>query len=560
MERLKPEDPEFIGPWTLVGRLGSGGMARVYLGKKGTKLAAVKIIHSGLAADEQFINRFQREVEALQKLNSPHVANYVDANFDENQCWMATEYIEGPSLKEEIEINGPLSDTEWKTLAQNLLEALAELDKKGILHRDIKPSNIILSKNGPKLIDFGLAQQSDATSLTTTGLIAGSPAWMSPEIINGEPPSTASDLFSLGSVLIFAKSGKSVWGDGPTAVVFHNIIKNKPNFESLNPDQKIFVSALLSSNPQQRISKMKEFLSSNEGNIQSSLNRLSKKDEKVNLYKLRTKLLSPQIRQNKNPIKILVGAALFLLIFIQFNPFTSAYNLKSSTISNLLNDDLDELEAKLSPSCGVLANTLSQSIETFLEIENEIENDWQVASTFKYEPNKLVTANESKLNTYESEALKVIDNIENEVNRQIANEDSIKRSIIDSFASTCNFEDLEEKFDTRYREVKALINDVNFPSWDPPSGYFIDLTNQTFAYRWPEVSSYEGPGSQGWTVDLINYFGCPDGFLVTITTVDGEQWRGSNNAGRADESFRVYVPSGKVYESGEVEGILFECN
>lgn len=202
MERLRPEDPEQVGPWTIVGRLGSGGMGEVYIGKRGTEVVAVKVLHRWLATDIAFKNRFAREIESIEKLNSPNIAKYINSDLSSDVGWLAIEYVDGPSLKEEVEVNGPLSDRDWNLLARGLLSALKEMQQQNVVHRDIKPSNIILSKSGPKLVDFGLSQQVDSTSLTTTGMIAGSPAWISPEAINSEKLTIESDLFSLGLSLI----------------------------------------------------------------------------------------------------------------------------------------------------------------------------------------------------------------------------------------------------------------------------------------------------------------------------------------------------------------------
>lgn len=252
MERLLPEDPEFIGPWELVSRLGTGGMGEVFIGKQGTNLAAVKVIHPWLTKDPSFKSRFAREIDSLRELKSPYVAQLFDYDVSATYPWLAMEYVDGPSLKQEVETNGPLNDVAWSKLAHDALAALQDMLESGIVHRDIKPSNLILSSNGLKVIDFGLAQQSDATSLTMTGLTAGSPAWLSPEQVNGEEVTGASDLFSLGTVLAYAKSGVSPWGNGPTAVTFHNIVLGKVDLSHLTEAQRNLVSTLLSPDPQQR--------------------------------------------------------------------------------------------------------------------------------------------------------------------------------------------------------------------------------------------------------------------------------------------------------------------
>lgn len=264
MERLRPEDPEKIGPWTIVGRLGSGGMGEVYIGKHGTELVAIKVLHRWLAVDTAFKSRFAREIESIGKLNSPNIAKYIDSDLSGDIGWLAIEYVDGPSLKEEIEVNGALDDKSWNSLARGLLVALKEMQLQNVVHRDIKPSNIILSKSGPKIVDFGLSQQVDSTSLTTTGLIAGSPAWISPEAINSEKLTIESDLFSIGSVLAFAKEGRNIWGDGLTAVVFNNIVTRNYKFSKLNSSQQMLIEDLFSKDLKIRVKGMNAFLSKTE--------------------------------------------------------------------------------------------------------------------------------------------------------------------------------------------------------------------------------------------------------------------------------------------------------
>ena len=345
MERLRREDPEQIGPWTIVGRLGSGGMGEVFIGKQGTKLAAVKVLHAWYATDPNFKSRFIREIESISNLKSPFIANYIGSDVGPNVGWLATEYIEGPSLREEIEVNGPLDDIAWQKLATGLLSAIEEMGKFNVVHRDIKPSNIILSSKGPKLIDFGLAQQVDSTSLTTTGLIAGSPAWLSPESINGEPLTRASDLFSLGSVLAYAKSGKSAWGDGPTAVVFHNIVTRKHKLEGLNPEQEKLVSQLLDKDPKKRINLILKDSKPVEESYSSEVNSSIKQSQKFEpslLFQIIEKFRKKLLQKKLIVIAFIFSCLLSLnMNFESLNPYqltenaTDKPNLRKTENSNL---------------------------------------------------------------------------------------------------------------------------------------------------------------------------------------------------------------------------------
>jgi serine/threonine protein kinase len=540
VDRLEPGDPKLIGPWSLVGRLGAGGMARVFVGKRGTQLAAIKVIHSGLANDENFRNRFRREVEALQSHQSPNIANYIDSNFDEGECWLATDYVDGPSLKEEVEINGPIEDNDWNRLASTLLTTLAELNNKGILHRDIKPSNIILSKYGPKLIDFGLAQQSDATSLTTTGMIAGSPAWMSPEIIKGEQATLASDLFSLGSVLVFAKSAQNPWGDGPTAVVFHNILQKDPNLGVLTKDQKPIVTALLSRNQQHRISKMNEFLLSQSKN--DTLNDLvAPKKQKQTIKIRKVSQFQFWIKSQKKVTVLILSALLLVLIGTKINTFSNNYNLKAETVLGIFKGDELELSEVIAPSCPLIRNTLNNSISIFSDTQDSVLKDWQVANNYT---NPLYTAYQAKDMTYSSQADIIIQKLEAKSNGKIDKPLLIKDGIIEKFSAECNLVDLESRFREKYESARFELDRIINPEPWIPKGF--TEYSVGFAYRYPDVEYYEGPGGEtfgGWTIDVIAHFGCPNRILAMMPMYGGDTWQGKSEGGLADKTYRIYIPA-----------------
>ncbi len=255
MEPLKSQDPKSIGSWKLIGRLGSGGMGIVYLAEKNIQRVALKVVQNFMDSPEVRA-RLQREVELMGKIKSARVAKVIDSDVNSDFAWIATEFIDGPDLKTYVELGGVLNKQDWNGLALGLLQGLEEVHAEGIIHRDIKPSNILISKNGPKLIDFGIAQGTDATSLTSTGLVAGSPAWLAPEQIHGTPLTYATDLFSLGSVLIFAASGFSPWGEQTsttTPVVFNRIMNKDPDLSTLTDQQKKLVTKLLEKDPQKRL-------------------------------------------------------------------------------------------------------------------------------------------------------------------------------------------------------------------------------------------------------------------------------------------------------------------
>lgn len=254
MEPLNSKDPKSIGGFTLVGRLGKGGMGVVYLASRKSVSVALKVIRDSLIDDDSEATRFSREVATLEKISSLNVAGIIDAGVDEGRAWFAAEFVNGPNLSELVNDKGPLDEDQWWELAKGLLNGLADVHKTGVIHRDIKPANVIMAETGPKLIDFGIAHVSDATSVTATGLVAGSPAWFSPEQIEGFELTPATDVFSAGSVLTFAASGSSPWGGETTmtkASVF-KILTSEPELSSLTDAQRFLVEHMLEKEPSLR--------------------------------------------------------------------------------------------------------------------------------------------------------------------------------------------------------------------------------------------------------------------------------------------------------------------
>ena len=254
MEPLNKKDPKTIGGFTLVGRLGKGGMGVVYLASRKSESVALKVIRDSLIDDESEATRFSREVATLEKIVSPNVAEIIDAGTDDGLAWFAAEFVNGPNLSELVNDKGPLGEDQWWNLARGLLNGLADVHKTGVIHRDIKPANIIMAEPNPKLIDFGIAHISDATSVTATGLVAGSPAWFSPEQIEGFELTSATDVFSAGSALTFAASGESPWGGETTmtkASVF-KILTSEPELGKLSEAQRFLLEQMLEKEPSQR--------------------------------------------------------------------------------------------------------------------------------------------------------------------------------------------------------------------------------------------------------------------------------------------------------------------
>jgi eukaryotic-like serine/threonine-protein kinase len=251
MEPLSPKDPKSIGDYTLIGRLGSGGMGIVYLAADGPDSVALKVIRESLLEDPSQATRFSREIETLKKISSPYVAKIINSGVTDGQAWYATEFVNGPDLKSLVEAKGPLKGDVWMSLAKGLLQGISAIHAQGIIHRDIKPANVIIAESGPKIIDFGIAQVTDATSVTSTGLVAGTPAWFSPEQIEGKSLTVATDLFSAGSVLTYAATGKSPWGDETTMTKasVYSILVSEPNLSEVTDTQRKIIGPLLSKEP-----------------------------------------------------------------------------------------------------------------------------------------------------------------------------------------------------------------------------------------------------------------------------------------------------------------------
>lgn len=209
MTPLSTGDPESIGGYTLLGRLGAGGMGVVYLAASASgRQVAVKLVHGPYAQEEEFRTRFRQEIAAARRVSGAFTAPVVDADPDADRPWMATLYVPGLSLAEVVEKDGPLSRRELRALGLGLTEALRDIHRAGLVHRDLKPSNVLMTDDGPRVIDFGISRASDNQSLTTTGRMIGTPPFMSPEQLSSPREVTpASDVFSLGSLLVFAAVG-----------------------------------------------------------------------------------------------------------------------------------------------------------------------------------------------------------------------------------------------------------------------------------------------------------------------------------------------------------------
>ncbi|MFE2284549.1 protein kinase [Streptomyces sp. NPDC059443] len=255
MEPLTADDPEKIGEYRLLRRLGAGGMGRVYLGRTaGGRTVAVKVVHSEFAVDAEFRTRFRQEVAAARLVGGQWTAPVLDADTESEHPWVATGYVAGPTLGAAVGEFGPLSDRAVRTLGAGLAEALAAVHGLGLVHRDVKPSNVLLALDGPRLIDFGITRALDAsTTLTRTGFVVGSPGYMSPEQAQGKPAGPPSDVFSLGAVLAFAATGIAPFGDAASAaVLLYRVLHEEPELGDLDGDLRGLVLDCLAKEPGDR--------------------------------------------------------------------------------------------------------------------------------------------------------------------------------------------------------------------------------------------------------------------------------------------------------------------
>ncbi|WAZ23365.1 serine/threonine protein kinase [Streptomyces cinnabarinus] len=254
MQPLGVDEPATVGPYRLLGRLGSGGMGRVYLGRSaGGRTVAVKIVHPHFALDEEFRARFRREVEAARRVGGAWTASVLDADPEASVPWVATAYAAGPSLTTAVTDSGALPAHTVRVLGAGLAEALAAVHELGLVHRDVKPSNVLLTLDGPLLIDFGIARATDGTaSLTSTGVSIGSPGYMSPEQILGKGVTGAADVFSLGAVLAYAATGEQPFPGDSSAALLYKVVHEEPELGSLEGELREVVEACLDKTPAAR--------------------------------------------------------------------------------------------------------------------------------------------------------------------------------------------------------------------------------------------------------------------------------------------------------------------
>ncbi|MFD0440063.1 protein kinase domain-containing protein [Streptomyces chartreusis] len=257
MMRLRREDPRVVGSFRLHRRLGAGGMGVVYLGsdKKGQRVA-LKVIRPDLAEDQEFRSRFAREVSAARRIRGGCTARLVAADLEAERPWFATQYVPGPSLHDKVADEGALGAAEVAAVGAALSEGLVAVHEAGVVHRDLKPSNILLSPKGPRIIDFGIAWATGASTLTHVGTAVGSPGFLAPEQVRGAAVTPATDVFSLGATLAYASMGDSPFGHGSSEVMLYRVVHEEAQLHGVPDALAPLVRACLAKDPEDRPSTL----------------------------------------------------------------------------------------------------------------------------------------------------------------------------------------------------------------------------------------------------------------------------------------------------------------
>ncbi|MEV8632671.1 serine/threonine-protein kinase [Streptosporangium sp. NPDC051023] len=244
MSDLNAGESFYIGRYRVLSQLGRGGMGTVYLGEAPDgQQVAIKVINPEYSRHDQFRMRFRREADAAQRVRRFCTAAVIEAALDGDQLYVVTEYVAGPNLEEAVQAEGPLRGSSLDALAVGVATALAAIHSAGVVHRDLKPSNVLLSPVGPRVIDFGIARALDTLGgITGTGEILGTPRYMAPEALRGEPVSSACDVFSWGCLVAFAASGKAPFGGESLPSVLYQVLNTEPALEGMEDPLRELVS------------------------------------------------------------------------------------------------------------------------------------------------------------------------------------------------------------------------------------------------------------------------------------------------------------------------------
>jgi len=250
---LDQSDPVEIAGYSLRARLGSGGMGNVYLSfTRGGRPIAIKAVRKEFADDPEFRRRFRQEVTVAQRVQGLYTAPVLDADPDAPIPWLATAYIAGPPLSQAVSEHGQFPMLSVFRLLGGVAEGLSAIHGAGLVHRDLKPANVLLAEDGPRVIDFGIAYAADATTLTTSGMVMGTPAYMASEQVAGKPVSAATDVFALAHLVVYATTGHTIFGDGNVSALVYRIVNETPNLDGCPASLREIAERCLAKDPAQR--------------------------------------------------------------------------------------------------------------------------------------------------------------------------------------------------------------------------------------------------------------------------------------------------------------------
>ncbi|MET9834673.1 serine/threonine-protein kinase [Streptomyces sp. NPDC006385] len=248
------ELPEYAGHYRLESRLGSGGMGVVHLARSTSGMQlAVKVVHAEFAKDPEFRGRFRQEVGAARRVSGAFTAPVVDADPEAERPWMATLFIPGPTLSDQVKRNGPMEPARLRRLMAGLAEALRDIHRVGVVHRDLKPSNVLLAEDGPKVIDFGISRPKDSELRTETGKLIGTPPFMAPEQFRRpREVGPAADIFALGSVMVHAATGRGPFDSDSPYVVAYQVVHDEPDLTGVPGNLAPLIGRCLAKEPEDR--------------------------------------------------------------------------------------------------------------------------------------------------------------------------------------------------------------------------------------------------------------------------------------------------------------------
>ena len=248
---LQPGDPQRLGRFELLGRLGEGGQGVVYLGRgpdPGEERVAVKVLRS--TADADVLERLARELDAIHQVQPFVTAGVIEASAEGERRYVVSEFIDGPSLQERVDERGPLPEGDLQRLAVGTATALTAIHGAGVVHRDFKPANVLLGPDGPRVVDFGIARLTDASTITS-GLI-GTPSYVAPEQLAGARPTSAVDIFAWAVTMIYAATGRLAFGADSVSAVMHRILYEEPDVSGLPPSLRGIAQECLAKDPGRR--------------------------------------------------------------------------------------------------------------------------------------------------------------------------------------------------------------------------------------------------------------------------------------------------------------------